>query len=262
MVLHDDYIEALNTCIERLASGENLDAILADYPAMANELRPMLAAGNLFRRVAYPAAEVQAAQNRLEPVIRQAAQSSFGGGISGYWPLLGMVLLLGLIAFIWQASQAESSLLPTSQEETEIAAEQTPELTEVSPEQTAEATETASLITIEGEVSAINANTITIFDIDIVLEPSDPVLTVIQLGDNLRVEGEYQESNSLILVAVQIIFIDVDVYVNEGEVWRDSGNCNNPPPPWAVANGWRRRCADSGGGRGGNGNGRGGSGGS
>ena len=32
-----------------------------------------------------------------------------------------------------------------------------------------------------------------------------------------------------------------------GEAWRDRGNCSNPPPPWAPAHGWRRRCEGGGG---------------
>jgi hypothetical protein len=27
-----------------------------------------------------------------------------------------------------------------------------------------------------------------------------------------------------------------------GQVWRDEGNCDNPPPSWAPAHGWRLRC--------------------
>jgi hypothetical protein len=52
-------------------------------------------------------------------------------------------------------------------------------------------------------------------------------------------------------------FTQVDVTVSDsGEVWRDDGSCNNPPPPWAPANGWRRRCESGNG----NGNGSGGGG--
>jgi hypothetical protein len=41
--------------------------------------------------------------------------------------------------------------------------------------------------------------------------------------------------------------VEVDVNVNpqSGEVWRDKGNCQNPPPDWAPANGWRRRCGEN-----------------
>jgi hypothetical protein len=263
MVLHDDYIEALNNCIERLASGEDIDAIMVDYPAMANELRPMLEAGNLFSRAAYPLAEVTAAQSRLEPAIRQAAQSSFGTSITGYWPLLAIVLVVGIVGIIWQMNSTASIAIENVSLTTDATeAISASESVEAIVEATAEVTENPTLITIEGEVTAINANTITIYDMDIVLEPSDPILSVIQIGDNLRVEGEYQAGDTLILVAIQIIFIDIDVTVSGGEIWRDSGNCNNPPPPWATANGWRRRCEGSGGRSNGNGNGRGASGGS
>jgi uncharacterized membrane protein YgcG len=272
MVLQDDYIEALNNCIERLSLGETIEAILRDYPTMANELRPMLEAGNLFSRVAYPMAEITASQTRLEPAIRQAAQTSFGASPFSFWPIVIVLLVTGLIGFAWQANAGKAEATETISPTNEVILEATAELIEATLEVTAElspeASQNPALITIEGDVTAINANVITIYDMEIVLEPSDPLLTIIQLGDNLRVEGEYQSGTTIILIAVTIVFVDVDVFVNEGEVWRDSGNCNNPPPPWATANGWRRRCEGGGGGSNGGGNngrsgrGRGGSGGS
>jgi hypothetical protein len=269
MVLQDDYIEALNNCIERLASGETIEAILRDYPTMANELRPMLEAGNLFSRVAYPMGDVTASQMRLEPAIRQAAQTTFGASPFNYWPIVIIVLVTGLIGFAWQANAGNSDATATPSATSEVLVEATAEVIEatieVTAEQSPEATQNPALITIEGDVGAINANVITIYDMEIVLEPSDPVLSVIQIGDTIRVEGEYQSGIRIVLLAVTIVFVDVDVFVNEGEVWRDSGNCNNPPPPWAAANGWRRRCEGGGGGGntgGGSGRGRGGSGGS
>jgi hypothetical protein len=43
-------------------------------------------------------------------------------------------------------------------------------------------------------------------------------------------------------VAVTVVFVNVDVYVFNDEVFRDDENCSNPPPDWAPAHGWRRRC--------------------
>jgi hypothetical protein len=116
-------------------------------------------------------------------------------------------------------------------------------------------------IVIEGPVQQINVNIITIYDIDIVIDPSDPVLTVIQIGDVIRVEGNLSDQNAtVVVIAVTIIFVNIDVVVNdEGNVWRDDNSCNNPPPDWAPANGWRRRCegGNNGGDNNGGGNGRG-----
>jgi hypothetical protein len=30
--------------------------------------------------------------------------------------------------------------------------------------------------------------------------------------------------------------------VVDNQVWRDDNECGNPPPPWAPAHGWRRKC--------------------
>ena len=112
-------------------------------------------------------------------------------------------------------------------------------------------------IVIEGPVEAININIVTIFDIDIEVDPDDPILNVIEIGDTIRVEGDTTGTgDTIIIVAINITIINVEIFSNDqGEVWRDSGNCSNGPPPWAPAHGWRRRCegnnnSNNGGGRG------------
>ena len=113
------------------------------------------------------------------------------------------------------------------------------------------------VIVIEGPVTSIEGTTIVIFGFNIVLAEDDPLLLVIQIGDVLRIEGDWDD-DSPIIIAIIIIFVDIDVFVFDGQVWRDQGNCNNAPPPWAPANGWRRRCeTPRGGGSGGSGSGRG-----
>jgi hypothetical protein len=99
-------------------------------------------------------------------------------------------------------------------------------------------------IIVEGPVQIINVNIITIYDIDIEVNVNDPILSVLQIGDVVRVEGDtIINADTLVVVAISIVVINVDVVVNvDGVVWRDQGNCSNPPPPWAPANGWRRRC--------------------
>jgi hypothetical protein len=100
-----------------------------------------------------------------------------------------------------------------------------------------------SVIVVEGPVETITDNIVTIYGIDIALNPDDPLLTLIETGDVLHIEAEY-EADLTVIVAVTVTIVDEDVNVNPdtGEVWRDEGNCANPPPPWAPANGWRRRC--------------------
>ncbi len=111
---------------------------------------------------------------------------------------------------------------------------------EAAPEATQEVT-----IVIEGPVESINDNVITIFGNTVEIEPTDPLLSVIQVGDVLRVEGDLVSRGELqVLIAITVIYVEVEVNVHpqSNEVWRDDGSCNNPPPDWAPANGWRRRC--------------------
>ena len=100
-------------------------------------------------------------------------------------------------------------------------------------------------IVIEGPVQAINVNMITIFDLTIEINLADPTLANIQVGDMVRIEGNLSGDGQVILaINVTLLEGEVEVIVNpaDGQVWQDPGNCSNPPPPWAPANGWRRRC--------------------
>lgn len=145
----------------------------------------------------------------------------------------------------------------------------TPEATaSVTPEATPEATANPGdddddiIIVIEGPVEAINVNIIIIYGIEIEISIDDPALTIIQIGDLVRIEGVLQGGDDdddddggtqIIIVAITIVIINVDINIDTGEAWRDDGSCANGPPPWAPANGWRRRCEQGGGGNSGGG---------
>lgn len=108
--------------------------------------------------------------------------------------------------------------------------------------------EGGTIIIIEGPVTEININIIIIYDIEIELNPDDPLLTVIRIGDIIRVEGDLVgEGDVIIVIAIIVIIIDVDIYVGDDDdvIWRDDGECGNPPPPWAPAHGWRRKCENN-----------------
>jgi hypothetical protein len=125
-------------------------------------------------------------------------------------------------------------------------------MTLVLPEVTPEPTVFVTII-IEGPIQAIDGNTITIFDLKVLLSSDDPVLAQIRVGDVLRIEGNFAGGNQII-TALQVTLVpnvsngassgsaETNVNPSSGEVWIDSGNCNNPPPPWAPAHGWRQRC--------------------
>jgi hypothetical protein len=108
--LHD----ALNDCIDRLASGMTVEECLRLYPQHAAELRPMLETGLLARRVQYHPFEVMQAQDRArarvvaamtghQPV--QQRRSAFGGFLRA-----AAVLVLILVGMLGISRTAESSL--------------------------------------------------------------------------------------------------------------------------------------------------------
>lgn len=164
------------------------------------------------------------------------------------------------------APAQEDFLLP---QPTEIiaTASQTPSLTvTLSPTATATLTETATMtatptasppptetplpivMIIEGPVDHIGEGVISIYGIEVSLNPDDPLLKALRVGDVVRIEAgiaapqaEIEEAPVLTSVTVQIT--NVEVYVDEsGAVFRDDNDCNNPPPAWAPALGWRARC--------------------
>lgn len=173
----------------------------------------------------------------------------------------------GAVAIAIKAS-TEVSIVSMSGPACEVEPTATPEATaEVTPESTPDATpdpeatdavvgDLPTVIIIEGPVQAININIVTIYNIDIELAPDDPALTIVTIGDFIRVEASFTGDAPTILVAVVHVVI-VNVYVNTitGAIYvdpvdydNDDGGqvrppeCNNPPPPWAPAHGWRRKC--------------------
>ena len=87
-------------------------------------------------------------------------------------------------------------------------------------------------IVIEGPVQAINVNIITIFGIHIEVEPGNPILTQIHVGDVIRVEGtSTAQGNTVIIVAVNIVIINV--YGNNNNNGGNAGGPAVPPPPQA-----------------------------
>lgn len=103
---------------------------------------------------------------------------------------------------------------------------------------------------IEGPVEAINGNIVTIYGFDVTFDPNDPILLVLQIGDWILVNGNIAETidNTVTITSVEAESADSNIAISEdgATIWRDSGNCGNPPPPWAPAHGWRARCENPG----------------
>lgn len=120
----------------------------------------------------------------------------------------------------------------------------------LTPEWTATPTPDADLIPtlavnliVTGPIEAINGNIVVIYGIEIVFDPDDPALLTLRVGDRVRISGSISQDSAVITV-VNVEAADDSIAIStDGQgVWRDSGDCSNPPPPWAVASGWRRRC--------------------
>ena len=119
----------------------------------------------------------------------------------------------------------------------------TPTLT-ITP--TALPTTTIGVITVvEGPVDSVVDNVIMVYGTPVQVPTSDPILITVKVGDVVRIESNSQTGTSQVILIVTPTANnggDVNTNPSSGEVWQDDGNCSHPPPDWAPANGWRRRC--------------------
>lgn len=232
--------EALNDCIDRLNDGESLHDILEDYPGMANQLRPMLEAGLLTSKARYPVVDLTNARESLDVRIQQTIETNFGGGFYIGW-LSGLFILL-LISGLLLAGvylntlpiTAESTVTPSPTSRTIV----TPTTSLTS---TALPPTTEPITVIEGPISAVDDDTITIYDQIIVID--DPRLQGLQPGDVIRLERRTDTSGQSALI---LSVINVTILVNtDGQIWRDD-DCATPPPAWATdrdgVGEWQARC--------------------
>ncbi|MBZ0299159.1 MAG: hypothetical protein K8J31_05440, partial [Anaerolineae bacterium] len=114
------------------------------------------------------------------------------------------------------------------------------------------------IIIIEGPVEAINVNIITIFNLHIEVDPNDPILLTLKVGDYIHVEGTpTSEGDTIVIVAVNITIINVIIIDtdNGGDDDDDGGPIIVNPPPHSgfskeacKGGGWRslRRADGSG----------------
>jgi hypothetical protein len=73
-----------------------------------------------------------------------------------------------------------------------------------------------TIIVIEGPVQEININIITIYDIDIHIDPDDPILDGLEIGDILHIEGNFAyDGDVIIIVAVTVVVVNV-VIIDSG----------------------------------------------
>jgi hypothetical protein len=89
------------------------------------------------------------------------------------------------------------------------ATETTPEATpEMTPEATPSATPTPNpnvIIVVEGPVINIVTNIITIYDFNIAVDPANPLLNIIDIGDIIHVEGSFNGAGVIVATVVSNI---------------------------------------------------------
>ncbi len=100
-----DFIEVFNDCVDRLAAGQTVEDCIRHYPQYANDLRPMLEAGQIARRVSPSPAEVAQARDRVRFQFADAARSvpSSSHRAGAAWRRLlplAAVLILVFVAFL------------------------------------------------------------------------------------------------------------------------------------------------------------------
>lgn len=108
--------------------------------------------------------------------------------------------------------------LPDFELTPEATAETTPD-PEATPEATPGSSDQPVTIVVEGPVQNINVNIITVFDFDIEVNPSDPILVDLEIGDNIRVEGNTRfENGHIIIMAVNVVIINVVIIDQPNQV--------------------------------------------
>ena len=89
------------------------------------------------------------------------------------------------------------------------------------------------IIVIEGPVQAININIIVIYGFEIEVNEDDLILTVLQIGDVIRVEGRYNDEDDdderIRLIAINITVVSVTIVIIDNQIWRDTGSCTGIP---------------------------------
>jgi hypothetical protein len=73
-------------------------------------------------------------------------------------------------------------------------------------------------VVIEGPVQTVNINVVTINNITVQFDPTDPILIGLHPGDVIRVHGDFVLQNNIyILIVVNVIVInDIDIHINVG----------------------------------------------
>jgi hypothetical protein len=74
---------------------------------------------------------------------------------------------------------------------------------------------TTADVTVNGVVSAINGNVVIVNGTTVQFDPDDPALSLIKIGDNLNLDGNYEGSGTtLIFIVINVTIVNVNITVN------------------------------------------------
>lgn len=105
-------------------------------------------------------------------------------------------------------------------------------------------------VSISGPIDSIIGNTIIIFDVPITLTDTSGL----SVGMVVFIEGISPPGDAISITIVQVIVVVSTPAPDDGssdggssddggsQIGDSNDNCQNGPPPWAPAHGWRRRC--------------------
>src|SRR5262249_23205753 len=91
---------------------------------------------------------------------------------------------------------------------------------------TPESTEAALPVTviIEGPIQSINGNILVIFNLTVIVNANDPILSTLKVGEVVRVEGNLDNATQVITaIRITTITVETDVNPSSGQVWQDNG---------------------------------------
>ena len=196
MMSNDKFTFAEQKLIARLQNAPQKELANATIEAIHNKI--LLAVGTPVPRSDVPA---KASITKLPIYIIVAS------GVA-------IVVVLSIVVILFSGmtsnvnNEADATVVPNMSETPEpISASPNPEKATPTPLQT----EVPVIVVIEGPVSAIQANIITVFEVDVQVDETHPVYNQIQIGDTLHIVGEAIISgNTVIIIAIDIVIQEIE----------------------------------------------------
>lgn len=209
---------ALNHCIDQLASGSSVEDCLRLYPQFAVELRPMLEAGLLARRAQYNALEVSAAQNRVRSHVVGAMMGQQANTSSGAWLRLVATFVVIVVAVLGLVSASVDSLpgdplysVKRLTENAQLLLGDAAVLREQFAQRRIDEINTLlaqgreAEVEFEGDVEAINGELWRVAGLSVRVPSATPDIADVQVGDKVHVRANTTSTRELVASRVTLV---------------------------------------------------------